>query len=80
MQTVHRDPQTRGFTPLPKRWVVEQTYGTLMLHRRLARDYETRPESAESMIYWSMTDNLTRRLAGTATASWREPARAGPAA
>jgi transposase len=80
VQTVHRDPQTRGFTPLPKRWVVEQTYGTLMLHRRLARDYETRPESAESMIYWSMTDNLTRRLAGTATASWREPARAGPAA
>jgi hypothetical protein len=61
-------------------WRIEQTYGTLMLHRRLARDYETRPESAESMIYWSMTDNMTRRLTGTATTFWRESARASPVA
>lgn len=74
-ETVHRDPQTRGFTPLPKRWVVEQVYGGLMLHRRLVRDYEARPSSAESMIYWAMTDNMTRRLTGTATASWRAPSR-----
>ena len=80
VEVVHRDPQVKGFVPLPERWVVEQTYGTWMLHRRLARDYETRPESAESMIYWSMTDNMTRRLTGTATTSWRDPVRAGPAA
>jgi ubiquinone/menaquinone biosynthesis C-methylase UbiE len=44
-QVVHLDGQARGFAPLPKRWVVEQTFGTLMLHRRLARDYETLPAS-----------------------------------
>ncbi len=38
-----RTPGTRGFTPIPKRWAVERTYGWLMLHRRLARDYETLP-------------------------------------
>ncbi len=34
-------PGARGFTPIPKQWAVERTYGWLMLHRRLARDYET---------------------------------------
>jgi transposase len=72
--TVHRDPGAKGFAPLPKRWVVEQTYGSLMLHRRLARDYETRPASAESWVYWSMADNMTRRLTGTTTATWRPAA------
>lgn len=73
VEVVHRDPQTTGFVPLPKRWVAEQVYGTLMLHRRLARDYEALPASSESMIYWSMTDNMTRRLTGTATPTWRDP-------
>jgi transposase len=74
VETVHRDPQTRGFAPLPKRWVAEQVYGTLMWHRRLVRDHERLTASAESMIYWSMTDNMTRRLTGTATTSWRSAA------
>ncbi|WP_449066538.1 IS5 family transposase [Planomonospora algeriensis] len=80
VESVHRDPQTRGFAPLPKRWVVEQVYGSLMLHRRLVRDYERLTVSAESMLYWSMTDNMTRRLTGTATPSWRPAARLGLAA
>ncbi len=34
-------PGTRpGFVPVKHRWVVEQTHGTLMLHRRLVREYE----------------------------------------
>lgn len=41
LEIVQRAPATRGFTPIPKRWAVERTYGWLMLHRRLARDYET---------------------------------------
>jgi ABC-type transporter Mla maintaining outer membrane lipid asymmetry ATPase subunit MlaF len=27
------------------------------------------------MIYWSMTDDMTRRLTGTATPTWRDPPR-----
>lgn len=73
VEVVHRDRQARGFAPLPKRWVVEQTFGTLMLHRRLARDYETLPASSASMICWSMTDVMTRRLTGITTPTWRDP-------
>jgi hypothetical protein len=32
----------KGFHATP-RWPVERTFGWLMLHRRLARDYETEP-------------------------------------
>lgn len=38
MEITQRQPGTRGFTPIPKRWAVERTYGRLMLHRRLARE------------------------------------------
>ncbi len=32
----------RGFQPLPRRWVVERTFGLMMRWRRLVRDYEQR--------------------------------------
>nr|WP_225991501.1 transposase [Actinomadura montaniterrae] len=48
MQIVQRPPGARGFTPLPRRWVVERTLGWLMLHRRLVRDYETLPARVTS--------------------------------
>jgi hypothetical protein len=51
--------------------VVEQTHGTLMLHRRLVREYETRPESSVSRTWWASMANLVRRLTGTSTPSWR---------
>ncbi|ADI04567.1 transposase, IS4 [Streptomyces bingchenggensis BCW-1] len=38
--------QGKGFVPQPKRWIVEQVNGTLMLHRRLAREYDHRPDTA----------------------------------
>ncbi|MEU1180749.1 transposase [Streptomyces sp. NPDC005820] len=41
----------QGVHPIPKRWVVERTYDWLMRHRRLARDYETRPARSEAMIH-----------------------------
>ncbi|TPQ17713.1 transposase, partial [Streptomyces sporangiiformans] len=76
VEIVQRDPGARGFTPEPKRWVVEQTFGTLLLHRRLARDYETRPASSVAMIHWSMTDVMLRRLTRTATPTWRDTSQA----
>ncbi|MGW8362904.1 IS5 family transposase [Streptomyces wedmorensis] len=80
VEVVQRDSQVKGFAPVPKRWVVEQTLGTLTLHRRLVRDYETLPASSASMIYWSMTDIMTRRLTGTATLTWRDPPTPGTSA
>lgn len=53
---------------LPRRWVVERTLGWLLRTRRLARDYETRPDSSEAFIYFSQTMLMARRLARTAAA------------
>ncbi|MFI9210494.1 IS5 family transposase [Streptomyces sp. NPDC053253] len=60
---VKRSDDMRGFVVLPKRWIVEHFFAHLMRSRRLVRDFERRPSSAESMIYWSMTMLMTRRLA-----------------
>ncbi|MFF9178686.1 IS5 family transposase [Streptomyces sp. NPDC014793] len=73
LEIVQRTPGTKGFTPIPKRWTVERTYGWLMLHRRLARDYENLPERSEAMIHLAMTDLMARRLTGENTISWRDP-------
>ena len=71
VQIVERNPGATGFTPQPIRWRVEQTNGLNMLERRLVRDYEHAPSSAESRIYWASAGRILRRLAGT-PARWRE--------
>ena len=71
VQVVERNPADQGFVPQPKRWVVEQTSGILSFRRRLARDYEHRPSSSVSRVYWAMTDVMARRLTGTSVPSWR---------
>uniref|UniRef100_UPI003F49838C IS5 family transposase n=1 Tax=Nonomuraea sp. CA-252377 TaxID=3240003 RepID=UPI003F49838C len=71
VEVVRRDPATRGFTPLPRRWVAERTIGWLMLRRRLVRDYEARPDRSEAMIHVAMIDLMTRRLTGENTPTWR---------
>ncbi|WP_411076107.1 IS5 family transposase [Streptomyces sp. cmx-4-7] len=72
VQIVERNPQDTGFVPQPKRWRVEQTYGILILHRRLVRDYEHHPASSASRVYWAMTQVMVRRLTGANTPTWRE--------
>jgi transposase len=71
VQVVERNPADKGFVPQPKRWVMEQTFGILSFHRRLVRDYEHRPSSSVSRVYWAMTDVMARRLTGTSVPSWR---------
>ncbi|WP_157254400.1 IS5 family transposase [Nonomuraea typhae] len=71
VEIVERNPANRAFVPQPKRWIAEQTYGTLMLHRRLVRDYEHLPASSESRVYWAMTAVMSRRLAHGPAPSWR---------
>jgi transposase len=71
VEVIRRDPATRGFTPLPRRWAVERTFGWLMLHRRLARDYEALPARSEAMIHLAMIDLMTRRCTRESTPTWR---------
>jgi hypothetical protein len=71
VQNVARDLARRGFIPQPIRWRVEQAFGTLMLHRRLVRDYESNPRTSESRVYRAISANTLRHLTGTQTPTWR---------
>ncbi|MFF3991473.1 IS5 family transposase [Streptomyces sp. NPDC001797] len=73
VEIVQRNPEEQEFVPQPKRWRVEQTFGILILHRRLVRDYEHRPASSASRVYWAMTHVIARRLTDTNTLTWRDP-------
>ncbi len=72
VEVVTKDPQIRGFSVLKRRWVVERTLGWLMHHRRLARDYEARPDNSASMITIAMIDNLAKRVTAETTPTWRD--------
>lgn len=63
VEVVKRSDDLSGFKVLPKRWVVERTFGWLMRHRRLVRDYERCESSAESWTYIAMIRIQLRRLA-----------------
>ena len=59
---VKRTDQVSGFVVLPRRWVVERSFGWLNRHRRLVRDYERLPEHHEAMVLWATTMIMTRQL------------------
>ena len=73
VEVVRRDTEFAGFKVLPRRWVVERTFGWCMLRRRLTRDYETRQESSRAMIHWSIIGIMGRALTGHSTPTWQQP-------
>ena len=77
IEVVRKPDGQRGFEVLPRRWVVERTFGWLMGYRRLVRDYERLPEHSESMIRWAMINTMSARLARgkPATRPGRRPLR-----
>lgn len=62
LEIVKRDKGVQGFQVLPRRWVVERTFGWLGRYRRLSKDYEGLTESSEAMIYAAMIRLMVRRL------------------
>ena len=50
------------FKVLPRRWVVERTFGWLGRYRRLSRDYERQATTGETMIYLAMIRLMLARL------------------
>lgn len=62
LQTVLRPVGVKDFVVLPKRWIVERTFGWLGKYRRHSKDYERNPASSEAMIYIAMIDLMSRRL------------------
>jgi putative transposase len=65
LQVVKRTDQEKGFQVLPKRWVVERTFGGLGRYRRLSQDDEKLTETSESRIQMAMIPIMVRRLEPT---------------
>lgn len=63
LQTVLRPVGAAGFVVLPKRWIVERTLAWLSRCRRNSKDYERTTRSSETMLYISMINLMSRRLA-----------------
>jgi transposase len=63
IEIVKRSDAVKGFKVLPKRWIVERTFGWLIRNRRLVRDYEAHIMHSESMIYISMARLMLARIA-----------------
>lgn len=62
LEIVKRNDDMIGFVVLPRRWVVERTFGWFAKYRRLSKDYEVLPESSECMIYVAMINVMVHRL------------------
>lgn len=62
LEIVKRSDDVAGFAVLPRRWVVERTFGWIGRYRRMSKDYETLPASSETMIYLAMVNLMVHRL------------------
>ena len=62
LDIVKRPAKQKGFSVLPRRWVVERTFAWLGRYRRLSKDYEQLPQSGENMIYIAMINLMLHRL------------------
>lgn len=53
---------SKTFEILPKRWIVERTFGWLNRFRRLSKDYELYTHLSEAMIYGSLLRLMLKRF------------------
>jgi putative transposase len=65
LTTILRPLGVEGYVHLPKRWVVERTFGWLGRYRRLSKDYEANPRSSETWIYLARINHMSRRMLPT---------------
>lgn len=63
LEIVRRSDHLKGFVVLPKRWIVERTFGWFYKSRRLSKDYEYLTDTSEAMIYVAMIHIMVRRIA-----------------
>lgn len=62
LEIVKRNDDAQGFEVLPKRWIVERTFGWFGWYRRLSKDYEQRTDNSEAMIFVCMIHRMLRHL------------------
>jgi putative transposase len=63
LEIVKSSDHVKGFIALPKRWIVERTFGWLYKYRRLSKDYEYLTATSEAMLFVAMIHIVVRRIA-----------------
>ena len=63
LEIVKRSDAAKGFVVIPKRWIVERTFGWLGRCRRLAKDFENLTRSQAAFIILAMIRLMVRRIA-----------------
>jgi hypothetical protein len=79
LEIVKRSDDVKGFQVLPRRWVVERTFGWLVRNRRPARDYEPLTTNSEAVIKLAMIRLMAirwpvRPCAGPTPSNAKQPA------
>jgi len=62
VEIVKRSDQAKGFSVLPRRWVVERTFAWLNRCRRLAKDWENLTDRALAFLRLASIRFMVRRL------------------
>jgi putative transposase len=62
LEVVEREPGKRGFSLQSHRWIVERSFAWLSRNRRLAKDYERKVQTSETLIEVAMIRLLLARL------------------
>lgn len=62
VEIVKRSDTAKGFTVLPRRWVVERSIGWLNRCRRLAKDWECLNKTALAFLRWASIRLMLRKL------------------
>ncbi len=62
LEIVMRGDQAKGFTVLPKRWIVDRTLAWLNRCRRLAKDFENRLRYALAFVHLASICLMVRKL------------------
>ena len=63
VEIVVRPPEQRGFEVLPKRWLVERTFGWFNRSRQLSKEYDVYAETTEYWVYLASIQVMMRRVA-----------------
>ena len=77
VEIVKRSDDMSGFVVLPRRWVVERTFGWLERCRLFSREYERTATSSKSGIFIAMSALMLRRLTGEAKGRFAEKSALG---
>jgi transposase len=63
LEVVKLPTAKRGFVLLPRRWVVERSFGWMARFRRLARDYERLPETLAGLHFLAFVILMLKNVA-----------------